>query len=250
MFKEQTDRGESMIYIDQNYSTPAANIAVEQILLDSAESKDGPDEVLRIWEPASNLVVMGRGGRVNDDVFLKECRQNEIPVIRRFSGGGTILSGPGCLMYTVVLSLEKSPFLRDIAQCHRYVGEKMKCAYQELGHEIELLGHSDLCVDGKKFSGNAMRIGRSHLIYHGTLLIDFELEQIPRYLKLPPRRPDYREDRGHLDFVTNLQVERKQLAESLCSVFGASASQIQIDSGRIERLMEERYSNDAWNLRL
>lgn len=250
MFTEQTDRGESMIYIDQTFTRPAANIAAEQVLLELAESGDGPDEVLRIWEPESNLVVLGRGGKVDDDVFLGECRGNQIPVIRRFSGGGTILSGPGCLMYTVILSLSELPILRDIAQCHRYISEKMKCAYLELGHEIELQGHSDLCVEGKKFSGNAMRIGRTHVIYHGTLLVDFDLELIPRYLKQPPRRPEYREDRGHLDFVTNLPVDRQQLAMSLCSVFGATEGEIRIDPDQLESLLTERYSNDAWNLRL
>ena len=246
-----SDFDESTAFNGKTFESTAENIAAEQLLLDVAESGEGPDEILRIWKPESHFVVLGRGGRIGDDVYLERCQAESIPVLRRISGGGTIVTGPGCLMYTVVLSLERRPGLRDVGFCHRFVGEKLQIAYQSCGYAVELRGHSDLCVGNRKFSGNAMRLGRNHVIYHGTLLVDFDLDLIPRYLKKPPRQPEYRNLRDHLEFVTNLMLDTTQLSEAIESVFNADRlSEYELDRSRIKSLVEERYAKDEWNFRI
>ena len=238
-----------MIFTEYTFDRPASNLALEQVLLEMAEQEGSETEYLRIWQPHSYMVVLGRAGRVDDDIFMDRCRSDGVPVIRRISGGGTIVTGPGCLMYTVVLSLKRNPGLRDITFTHQWVAERIQQAYSESGFQIQPAGHSDLCTGNRKFSGNAMRMGRTHLIYHGTLLIDFDLSLIPRYLKLPPRRPEYRQARDHLDFVTNLSVDRKEICDSIQGVFGAERGEIAWNRNRMESLLRERFENPEWNLR-
>ncbi len=94
--------------------TPAENLALDEALLLAAEESGHAQEVLRLWEPASPMVVVGRASRVTEEVDVDACRELDIPIFRRSSGGATIITGPGCLMYAVVLGYEHRPQLRMI----------------------------------------------------------------------------------------------------------------------------------------
>ena len=58
-------------------------------------------------------------GRI--EVRLDACRELAIPVLRRASGGAAVVTGPGCLMYALVLSYELRPALRVLSNAHRWV---------------------------------------------------------------------------------------------------------------------------------
>ena len=69
-------------------------------------------------------------------------------------------------------------------------------------------GASDLVipeqpVGAEKISGNALRVRRRSVLYHGTLLDTFPLELIGQLLRHPPREPEYQHQRSHTDFLTN-----------------------------------------------
>ena len=83
------------------------------------------------------------------------------------------------------------------------------------GPPVEMLGSGDLTLGGRKFSGSAQRRLRRHVLIHASLLYDFPLDRIDRYTLMPPRRPDYREDRPHAEFVTNLPMRRERLLAAL-----------------------------------
>lgn len=71
-------------------------------------------ECLRFWESPVECVVVGNSSRIEQEVLIEVCDQARIPVVRRVSGGGTVLLGPGCLNFAFVLSLELRPELLDI----------------------------------------------------------------------------------------------------------------------------------------
>jgi len=87
-----------MQFLDLTLAEAAANIALDEALLEAAESAPEPREVLRLWEPAAPLVVVGRSSHVAAEVHVENCRERGIPVIRRTSGGLSIVGGKGCLM--------------------------------------------------------------------------------------------------------------------------------------------------------
>ncbi len=100
----------------------------------------------------------------------------------------------------------------------------------------------------RKFSGNSLRVKRRHLLYHGTLLFDFDLELIARCLKHPPREPDYRAGRPHAEFVANLPATREQLRTALESSWQATTALAPWPRERTAALMEQKYGRDEWNL--
>jgi lipoate-protein ligase A len=236
-----------MKLLDLTLPTPAENLALDEALLDAAEAGELPDEVLRLWEPLQSLVVVGRSSRVAEEVDLAACRAANAPILRRASGGAAIVAGPGCLMYSVVLRYDRRQHLRLIDEAHRHVLGIVGAAVGSLIHGVEQCGTSDLAIGNRKFSGNSLRCKREHLLYHGTLLYDFDLTLISKLLRIPPRMPEYRDGRPHETFVTNLKITREQLAKTLKHGFEAAQDLESWPYEETHRLAAERYSRDSWN---
>jgi lipoate-protein ligase A len=236
-------------YLDLTLPTPAENLALDEALLEEAESAGRPTETLRIWEPGEPMVVVGRSSQVGVEVRLKRCRKLGIPVLRRTSGGAAILTGPGCLMYGVVLGFESRPMLRAIDHAHRFVLGKVASALEPLVPGVRCRGTSDLAVGERKFSGNSIRVKRDHLLYHGTLLYDFPLGLVDECLAMPPREPDYRQGRGHESFVANLPLPPAAIRQALVAVWKATEPFGNWPHERTGQLVVERYARSEWNER-
>jgi lipoate-protein ligase A len=215
-----------MDYLDLSLPTAEENIALDEALLDevetAAEKGSEPRECLRLWEPAAPMVVVGRNSTIDGEVNVAFCRREGIPILRRASGGCAIVTGPGCLMYAVVLSYELRPKLKQLDEAHRFVLDTLLTGLRPLVANVDRQGTCDLVVGQHKFSGNSLRCRRNALVYHGTLLYDFPLELVSKCLKQPPREPEYRAGREHAGFVRNLPVTAAAMRESLRIAWGAS----------------------------
>jgi lipoate---protein ligase len=252
-----------MLLLDLTLPGAADNIALDEALLDEAEAGSGPGEVLRFWEPARPLVVLGRSSRPEVEVRLDACAQAGVPVIRRTSGGATIITGPGCLMYALVLSYDLRPELRSIDAAHRLILSQLVTALRTLVPQVERCGTSDLAYGAepsaerrdesddklvlKKFSGNSLRCRRAHLLYHGTLLYDFDLSLAERFLAHPPREPHYRGGRRHTDFITNLPTTSAQLRSSIAAAWQAEERAASWPNQRTGQLVADKYERLDWN---
>jgi lipoate-protein ligase A len=203
---------------------------------------------LRFWQPAQCFVVVGYSNEVAREVNVAACRQAGLGIFRRCSGGGTVLQGPGCLNYSLVLSIDGHPDLASIAGANRLLMERQRAALAELlRRPVEVKGCTDLAIGGLKFSGNAQRRKRHALLFHGTFLLHFDLRQMDRFLQMPSREPDYREGRGHDRFLMNLDVPAPALKEALREAWAARTSLSDVPDCR--KLIEERYARDDWNLK-
>lgn len=239
-----------MLLLDLSLESAAENLALDEALLQEAESRDEPLEVLRLWEFAGSVVVVGRGSRVENEVEVALCKDQGVQILRRSSGGAAIVAGPGCLMYSTVLSYERRPDLRSIEKTHRFVLGQVLSAVQTHFPQATQRGTSDLALDQYKFSGNSLRCRRTHLLYHGTLLYDLPASGIQQYLKMPPRQPDYREGREHERFVRNLPVQANQLRQAVIDQWPIEGTLADWPRELTQRLAAEKYSSDDWNFRL
>jgi len=233
--------------------TPAANLALDEALLDWAEATDPRSELLRVWESPTPMVVVGRSSRVGQEVDAQACAARGIPILRRSSGGAAIVAGPGCLMYAVVLSYELRPELRDIRAAHEFVLGRLVAELEPQLPTVRLGGTSDVVLVGRdesrrKFSGNSLRAKRSHLLYHGTLLYAFDLQLITTCLRMPRRQPDYRASRSHADFVTNLPLSRHALELAIMAAWPTTDELADWPRELVANLVESRFSRDDWNL--
>lgn len=233
-------------FTDENQET---NLAIDEALLEVAERLTEEQkpffDVLRLWELKDYAVVMGRGSKLTE-VHVECCRRDHVPIFRRCSGGTSVVAGPGCLMYSLVLNSQSNPKLRQIDYVHRFVMTKMLNALLRLEPRVAWCGTCDLTLNGRKFSGNALRCKRSTLLYHGTLLYKFDLNRVSRYLATPPREPDYRHGRSHDEFLTNLEIDRKSMIATVATEW--QANDVLLDGDYLEQvrieaseLLEEKY---------
>src|SRR5262245_54897264 len=125
----------------------AAQIAHDWALFEAVEA-GSTAFAWRCWRSASPAVVLGRHSIVEVNVDTAACREHAIPVLRRFSGGGTVVLGPGCLNYAVVLSLERWPHFADVEHTFRYILQTLVAAFEVPGLSIE--GRTDLALNGRK----------------------------------------------------------------------------------------------------
>ena len=230
--------------------TPAENLALDEALLDMVEA-DPLAATLRFWEPQDYFVVLGRSNRAETEVNLGFCQSEGIPILRRASGGGTVLVGPGCLCYTLALPLTDVHRPLGVSQVTSRLMERTAAGLRAVLPEITVCGTSDLVWRDRKFSGNAQRWLRQSLIHHGTLLYDFDIAMLSRSLLPPTRQPEYRDSRSHFEFVTNISLGSEAIQKVLRSAWGAKVNECpETVLEETRRIMKSRDLNqeNSWNL--
>lgn len=242
-----------MTYCDLTLPTPAENLACDEALLDACEAGE-VDEILRMWESDVHFVVVGYANKIGTEVNRAACVARGIPILRRCSGGGTVVQGPGCLNYALILRIESAGPLAGIhsANCHimKRNQSALQSALSSSRHAqsvVEVRGHTDMAMGEVKFSGNAQRRRKRSLLFHGSFLLDFNLPLIETLLPLPSQKPEYRRNRAHAEFLANLGVPAARVKHALRQEWNARDTHSHIPLGRIESLVREKYSRPGWN---
>jgi lipoate-protein ligase A len=236
-----------MYFLQLTLPEPAANIALDDALLEEAETSSDGEEVLRVWEPPAPLVVLGRSSRAENEVELDTCRGLRIPILRRPSGGAAIVGGPGCLMYAVVLCRRRLGTDATVDGIHRHVLGRHAAALGQLLPGVQHRGISDLAWHGKKFSGNSLRCRRRYVLYHGTILYAFPLPLVESCLREPSRAPEYRAGRPHAEFLTNIPLECETICEALRACWNAHEPKNTWPREITAQLLNLRYGRPKWN---
>lgn len=235
-----------MQLLDLSLPTPAENLACDEALLNDCETRGGA--VLRFWESPTPFVVVGYANAVAREANVSACEADGVPVLRRCSGGGTVLQGPGCLNYALVLEIASAAALATVSGANKFILHRIAAVLSGLlGEPVELCGDTDLVWRGLKFSGNAQRRRRTHLLFHGTVLLGFDLGLVEKYLPQPSRQPDYRQARPHREFVTNLPLSADGVKWALAAAWQADAILASWPEEETRRLVRERYSLAEWN---
>ncbi len=239
-----------MKLVDITFHIPEENIAADEVLLSKAE-EGVLGETLRFWEAAEHFVVLGRSGKIQKECFVEACQEDGIKIIRRISGGGTVLQGPGCLNYSLVLSLERDGEYRKINDSYRNILGRIAYVLRSKGYDAELFPISDIAIGEKKISGNAQARKRKFFLHHGTLLFNFEIAKIYQYLKHPPKEPEYRRGRVHKKFVANIPTSFEDLREVIKEVFIrkniSSWKPDKVVLEEVKALAQGKYLSDKWN---
>lgn len=226
----------------------AANLALDEALLIEADEGRGP-AIVRFWEPSEYAVVLGATRRLRDEVHLDACRADGVPVLRRSSGGGTVLIGPGTLNVTVILPDTAGPGLSAVDAAQQHVLGRMARAIRQAGAPVDVRAHGDLVLGDRKCGGSAQRRLRRWFLVHCSILYDFPIDRIPRYLAMPARQPEYRRGRPHVDFLGNLPLPRITLVDALRPGEGPCSSGVEAPAGPgalLPALLADRFANPHW----
>jgi lipoate-protein ligase A len=237
--------------LDAKLSGPAENLACEEALLDWCEAGEyGGPGILRFWESPTHFVVLGYANRLAQEVDEAECVKLQVPILRRCSGGGSVLQGPGCLNYALVLPINAAPELGTISEANQFIMCRQQLALAEAtGQRVTVEGFTDLAIDGRKCSGNSQRRKREWLLFHGTFLCGLDVALVQQVLCPPPREPVYRRNRSHEAFMAQLEIEPAALTGAIARAWNATTRLTAFPAGRVSQLVAEKYSQPEWNRR-
>lgn len=147
-------------------------------------------------------IVMGISGKVQQLIDPHKFEHSPLPLIRRFSGGGTVVVDENTLFVTLICqtgALSIPPFPRPLMQ---WTAENL---YRPLfAPSLFQLQENDYVLAGRKWGGNAQSIIKGRWLHHSSLLWDYRSDYMD-YLSLPPKIPAYRQGRSHNDFLCRLR---------------------------------------------
>lgn len=164
--------------------------------------REGP--FLWLWEPQDICCVLGAGTPVTD-VDLALCASLGVSVYRRRGGGGAVVLNPGNLVITACFDARRRQFAN---QWILPVASAIARALESLGVQgAAVRGLGDVAVGERKLLGSSLYASRTVALYQGSLLWQPDLDEIARYLPHPSKEPEYRQGRGHREFITSLARE-------------------------------------------
>ena len=167
-------------------------------------------------------IVMGISGQVQHLIHQEKLQKAPIPLIRRFSGGGTVIVDEDTLFITLICQardLSVSPFPRPLMQ---WTAELYRPLFSSHPFRLE---ENDYVLGERKWGGNAQSIIKGRWLHHSSLLWDYKPDFMD-YLLMPTKMPIYRQGRSHADFLCSLrdfwpncELFQTQLLEELSKHF-------------------------------
>jgi lipoyltransferase and lipoate-protein ligase len=159
--------------INLETNDPYFNLALEELLLKSSKEEYF---ILFVNNPS---VIIGKHQSGHIEVNTKFVTKNQIPVIRRISGGGTVYHDLGNLNFSFIRQSESGKQV-DFRKYTRPVIDFLK----QMGIDARFEGKNDLKIDGLKISGNSEHIHGNRVLHHGTLLFNTQLEILRNCIRI------------------------------------------------------------------
>jgi lipoate-protein ligase A len=237
-----------MLIIRRHNTDPYFNLATEEYILKNFE-----EDSFMLWRNAPTIVV-GKHQNTLAEINVDYVKQNNIPVVRRLSGGGAVFHDLGNLNFTFIRkSAEES-----LIDFRRYT-EPILEVLLKMGISARFEGRNDLTIDGMKFSGNAEHIWKNRVLHHGTLLFSSHMPDLARALNADPLKFRDKAVKSVRSRVTNISEHLKEpmdvmqfaslIEEHIVEKY-PDAKMIDLsqeDHDKIHELVRTKYNTWEWN---
>jgi lipoate-protein ligase A len=237
-----------MLIIKRHNTDPYFNLATEEYVL-----KNFDEDSFMLWRNAPSIIV-GKHQNTLAEINIDYVKQNNLPVVRRLSGGGAVFHDLGNLNFTFIQT-GKQENLIDFRKYTLPILEVL----QKMGIDARFEGRNDLTIDGRKFSGNAEHIWKNKVLHHGTLLFSAQMPDLAKALSADPLKFQDKAVKSVRSRVTNIS---EHLTDGMDVMQFATRIQDHIllkypearmielsqeDHERINELVKSKYSTWEWN---
>lgn len=161
-----------MAIIISDSKDPCFNLALEEYLI---KNNLFNEDIFLLWQ-SEKAFIFGRNQNpyfeINPDYFYQD-----IPIIRRISGGGTIYEDLNVLNFTFITK-DYSNKINN----YQYFLQPIISALKTFNIKAKFKPATHLFVGENKISGNAQAFINNKLMHHGTLLFNADLTTIKKAL--------------------------------------------------------------------
>ncbi|MUK90106.1 lipoate--protein ligase [Ornithinibacillus sp. L9] len=242
-----------MKFIDnQGITDPTINLAIEEYILQNFGEKD-TYLLFYINKPS---IIIGRNQNTIEEINTDYVEENGIKVVRRLSGGGAVYHDEQNLNFSFITKDDGESF-HNFEKFTKPVVE----ALQKLGVPAELSGRNDLVAGGRKISGNAMFSTKGRMFSHGTLMLDSEIENVVKALKVKKEKIESKGIKSIRSRVANIsefldeKISMEDFKELILKhIFDVEDVKdvpryelTEEDWKNIHKISEERYQKWEWN---
>jgi lipoate-protein ligase A len=177
----------------------------EQLQLEEMLLRTDPRSFCLVNQGSLRSIVLGISSKPEELVDLQRAKKDKIPLIKRFSGGGTVIVDEQTLFITFIFAKEDLSIPSFPEPILRWSADIYQEAWKIPGFALR---ENDYVIGDRKCGGNAQYIQKERWVHHTSFLWDF-VDSNMDYLLLPAKRPSYRQDRSHQDFLTSLKCHAK-----------------------------------------
>lgn len=215
---------------------PYFNLAFEEYLFSEFPKKE--NDVYLVFYENKRSVILGKNLQLEKEVFIHKKKP---PVLRRCSGGGSVVHFEGNLNFGLIVNSESHKDFLSIQGSYKIILEQIVKSLNSPKMKFVHEGISDLCLESngqrRKISGNAQVRRKKWLLHHGTFLYRAEhIQDISYFLRHPPKEPGYREGKKHSDFLIRYLPQsfapqiRQKIIRQFSVYFGQNPRQFNLDS--------------------
>lgn len=192
--------------LDTGVRSAAENMALDETLLElKAEGKIPP--TLRFLQFLKPTVLVGHHQSVEEEVRLPYCQDQGIEINRRLTGGGALYWGKKELGWEIVIDKKNPKIPSTIEGLYRIMGEAVASGLQRLGVRACFRPKNDIEIQGRKISGTGGTEFSGAVLFQGSLLVDFDVDEMLRALRIPTEKLQDKEIESVKERVTCLNWE-------------------------------------------
>jgi lipoate-protein ligase A len=205
-------------------------IAVEAYNLPDIHLLEKQTNQFLVWIPDKTYIVLGASNQLNEVLYAEKVIQDKITVLKRPSGGQTVVLTPNNLIISAVFFDKELLHPKEV---FNNINMLIINVLEQSGiNNLSLKGISDIAISGKKILGSSIYRSKNALLYHAVLNLSESVSTFEKYLKHPSKEPDYRLGRSHSEFVTSLSEKGfsdnyQQLASAISQSFETALFQNQ-----------------------
>lgn len=252
--------------------SPARVLAWSEAVVDAAAL---PRPLLALWRPAGVTVALGLSQKPEVELTAWAASPLAgVELVRRQSGGGAVLLGPGVLCWEALATLAHIDAEygdgAGIRQAYDFLSRPLLTGLARQGVVAFTAGVSDLSVRDsagtvRKIAGTAQLRRRQAVLVHGSLLVSADVAEMGRYLATPSDEPDYRNRRCHRDFCLTIAEALGQppsegpedgrllprIADALADAAAEAGWDVTVPPAELpqaaETMWREKYQSRGWN---
>ena len=254
-------------------NSAAMNMAIDEAIL--AAQKEQPNPTLRFYSWTQPAFSFGYFQDIASEVDVDACRADGIELVKRMTGGGTVVHGWE-LTYTLVLPRGAGEM--NISDAYHIIGQSLVKAFQQLGIPAQCYAagsysssavtnrtygvEANICLtnpaehdvisDNKKLAGVSVRRNRNGIMFQGYISLDMPPSSILARVSKDPEAQEMLREKSTAINTDGRLISRSALIQTISETFNLgiafySSELSSTEHAQAETLAETKYATSAWN---